>query len=76
MLRTAPNFLFVGHEAAGRNLAILQTIVATCRLNDVLPYEYIADMLVRVQFHPTARLDELLPMNWRPVAQGVGGMAG
>ncbi len=62
------NFMFVGHAAAGRNLAILQTIVATCRLNNVQPYEYIADVLLRVQHHPDTRIDELLPMNWRPAA--------
>lgn len=70
------NFLFVGHDAAGRNLAILQTIVATCRLNDVLAYEYIADVLVRLQTHPSNRLDELLPMNWRPAGQERSGISG
>ena len=67
------NFLFVGHDIAGKNLAILHTIVATCRLNDIAPYEYIADVLVRVQTHPAARIDELLPMNWRPGAQCITG---
>jgi transcriptional regulator with XRE-family HTH domain len=54
---------------SSRNLAILQTIVATCRLNDVLPYESITDVVVRVETHPATKLDDLLPMNWRPVAQ-------
>ncbi len=54
---------------SSRNLAILQTIVATFRLNDVLPFEYITDVVVRVETHPAKKLDDLLPMNWRPVAQ-------
>lgn len=60
------NFLFVGHDDAGHNLAVLQTIVATCRLHDVHPYDYIADLLIRTQSHPSHRLDELLPMNYKP----------
>lgn len=60
------NFLFVGHEEGGKNLAILQTITSTCQLHGINPYEYIRDVAVRVNTHPNARLDELLPMNWRP----------
>jgi transposase len=58
------NFLFVGHDEAGQNLAILQSLVATCKLHDVNPYEYLVDVLIRVQTHPQARIGELLPMNW------------
>lgn len=62
------NFLFVGHDDAGQNLAILQTIVATCKLHKVNPYDYITDILVRVQTHPKSKIAELLPMNWTPPA--------
>jgi len=59
------NFLFVGHDVAGANLATLQTVVATCKLHGVNPYEYIRDVLIRVQTHPAAKIDELLPFNWK-----------
>ena len=62
------NFLFVGHEQAGQNLAILQTITATCRLHNVNPYEHIKDMLIRIQTHPASKIDELLPQNWNPTS--------
>lgn len=62
------NFLFVGHEQAGQNLAILQTITATCRLHNVNPYEYIKDVLIRIQTHPASKIDELLPQNWNPTS--------
>jgi len=58
------NFLFVGHDEGGRNLAILQTICHTCVLHGINPYEYIKDVAVRVRTHPNDRLDELLPGNW------------
>ena len=60
------NFRWVGHDESVHNLAILQTIVATCVANDVNPQDYIADVLLRVQTHPASRIDELLPMNWTP----------
>lgn len=62
------NFLFVGHDEAGQNLAILQSLVATCKLHDVNPYDYLVDVLIRIQTHPSARIQELLPMNWKPPA--------
>lgn len=60
------NFRWVGHDESGHNLAILQTIVATCVANGVNPQDYITDVLLRVQTHPASRIDELLPMNWTP----------
>ena len=60
------NFLFVGHEEGGQNLAILQTLCSTCMLHGINPYEYIRDVAVRVRLHPNAKLDELLPMHWKP----------
>jgi transposase len=62
------NFLFVGHDEAGQNLAVLQTIVATCKLHGVNPYDYLVDVLVRIQTHPQSRIAELLPMNWKPAS--------
>ena len=60
------NFRWVGHDESGHNLAVLQTIVATCIANGVNPQDYITDVLLRVQTHPASRIDELLPMNWTP----------
>jgi transposase len=60
------NFLFAGHIEGAQNLAVLQSIVSTCRLHGVNPYEYIKDLLIRMQTHPAARIDELMPWNWKP----------
>ena len=59
------NFLFVGHETAGENLAGLYALVATCEANGVNPEEYLADVLLRVQTHPNSRIGELLPHEWK-----------
>lgn len=60
------NFLFVGDEDTGENLAGLYSLVATCEANDVDPIAYLSDVLFRVDTHPAARIDELLPHQWRP----------
>jgi transposase len=60
------NFLFVGNDKAGENLAGLYSLTATCETNGINPVEYLADVLLRVQTHPASRIDELLPHNWTP----------
>jgi transposase len=60
------NFLFVGTDEAGENLAGLYSLIATCEANGVNPVDYLADVLIRVQTHPASKIDELLPHNWTP----------
>jgi transposase len=55
------NFLFVGHEEAGQNLADLNSLVATCMANGKDPLAYLTDILGRLGSHPAARLAELPP---------------
>ena len=65
-------FRWVGHDEAGDNLAILQTIVATCAANDVNPQDYIVDVLIRMQTHAAADLDALLPTRWAQTVAAAG----
>jgi transposase len=58
------NFMFVGHEDAGQNLAILYSLMATCEEHGVDPQAYLADVLVRIDDHPNKLIDELLPDRW------------
>ncbi len=64
------NFRWVGHDEAGENLAVLQTIVSTCVANGINPQHYIADVLIRMQTHPASQLDALLPANWARTVAG------
>ena len=59
------NFLFVGNPETGNNLAGLYSLIATCDLHNVDPIEYLRDVLIRVDTHPAAAIDELLPHRWR-----------
>jgi transposase len=62
------NWLFVGHPRAGRNLAVLLSLVGSCVANGVEPTAYFTDVLGRVhevKDDPDA-LDRLLPDRWSP----------
>jgi transposase len=58
------NFLFVGHEDAGANIAGLYSLVATCEANGVNPLAYLTDILGRLGTDSV--LDDLLPHRWKP----------
>jgi transposase len=62
------NYLFVGHEDAGDNIAGLYSLVGTCEANGVNPLEYLKDVLLRVSTHPAADIDALLPDRWKPAS--------
>ena len=63
------NFMFVGNPDCGENLAGLYSLIATCDLHDVDPVEYLKDVLMRVDTHPAAKIDELLPHRWAKPTQ-------
>ncbi|MET0209287.1 MAG: IS66 family transposase [Burkholderiaceae bacterium] len=60
------NWLFAGSERGGRAAAVAFSLIETARLNGVEPYAYLRDVLQRINGHRQDRLEELLPMNWRP----------
>ena len=59
-------WLFCGSDRGGQRAAIVFSLIQTCRLNDVDPQAWLADVLARIADHPANRLSELLPWNWRP----------
>lgn len=52
------NFLVVGNEDAGDNIAGLYSLVATWEANDANPIEYFGDVLLSIGTHPAERNDE------------------
>lgn len=46
------------------HLACSPSLVATCESRGINPFDYLADVLARVQEHPANALDELLPGAW------------
>ena len=59
------NHLFAGSDGGAVRWAIVASLLATAKLNDVEPFTYLKDVLERLSDgHPMSRLDELLPWNW------------
>jgi transposase len=58
------NYLFVGDVASGKSLIGMYSLVATCESRGINPFDYLADVLARVQDHPANAIDELLPGAW------------
>ena len=56
------NHLFAGHDEGARAWARIASLVETCKVNDVNPFEYLkATLEALAGGHPANRLDELLP---------------
>ena len=45
--------------------AAIYSLVQTCRLNDVDPQAWLADVLARLPDHPAKRIGELTPWAWK-----------
>jgi transposase len=58
-------WLFAGSDRGGERAAVMFTLIQTCRLNDVDPQAWLADVLARIADHKAADLAALLPWNWR-----------
>jgi len=59
------NWLFCWTEVGARHTGIVQSLIATCRLQGIDPYTYLVDVLQRVGQHPAARVAELTPRRWK-----------
>ena len=63
---TRKNALFAGHEVGAENWALLSSVVATCKLNDVNPVAYLAETLdAIINGHPQSQIEELMPWRFR-----------
>lgn len=61
------NYLFAGsHEAAQRS-AILYSLMGSCKLHDVNPFNWMKDVLSRIATYSVNKVHELLPHNWTPL---------
>jgi transposase len=56
------NALFAGSDQGGVHWGVLASLIETCKLNDINPEAYLADVLTKlVNDWPMSRIDDLLP---------------
>lgn len=65
------NYLFAGsHEAAGW-AAVIYSLLSSASNCGHNPFEYLKDVLQRLPDQPLSALDELLPLHWKPLSEGM-----
>jgi len=74
---TRKNSLFAGSDDGARRWAIANTLIQTCKLNDVEPLAYLTDVLQRIVSGRTKshELHALLPWNWTREASALAAAA-
>jgi len=60
------NYLFAGSHEGAKRAAMIYTLVATAKLHQVEPFEYLKDILSRMPDYPHHKVADLLPQNWTP----------
>ncbi|WCP13557.1 IS66 family transposase ISAli10 [Sphingobium sp. AntQ-1] len=64
-------WLFVGSDRGGERAAMMYTLIATCKLNDVDPLVWLTDVLTRIADISQNRLHELLPWTWKHLREKI-----
>lgn len=59
------NWLFCWTEVGARYVGIVQSLIASCRLQGVNPYVYLVDVLQRIDTHPAFDVHLLTPRLWK-----------
>ena len=59
------SWLFAGSDRGGERAAVMFTLMQTCKLNNVDPQAWLADVLARIAEHKVSDLAALLPWNWK-----------
>ena len=57
-------WLFCWTEVGAEALTTVHTLIACCKLHGVNPFEYLVDVLQRIDMHPANAVAELTPRCW------------
>ena len=59
------NWLFCWTELGAHQVGIMQSLLVTCKLQGIDPYDYLVDVLQRISEHPASGAEELTPRRWK-----------
>jgi len=65
------NWTFAGSDEGGLRAVAVYTLIESCKLNEVDPQAWLADVLARLPDHPANQIDELLPCAWKRARQTI-----
>jgi hypothetical protein len=59
------NWLFAGSHNGGKRSAVIYSIIETCKMQDINPFEYLTDVLARIPNTLQKDINQLLPYHWK-----------
>lgn len=59
------NWTFAGSDRGGSAAAVMYSLIETCKLNNVNPYDYLRDVLTRLPNTLNRDIRQLLPYEWK-----------
>ena len=62
------NYLFAGSHSAAQRAAMFYSLLATCKNHGINPYDWLSDVLNKINEHSINKIEQLLPQNWTPSA--------
>ncbi len=60
------NYLFAGSHEAAQESAMVYSLLGTCKMHKINPWEWLKDVLTRLPDYPINKIKDLLPHNWKP----------
>jgi transposase len=58
------NYLFCGSHEAAKRTAMLYSLLGTCKMHGINPFDWLKDILERIPSFPINNIKELLPYRW------------
>lgn len=59
------NWLFAGSHAGGERAAVIYSIIETCKMHDINPFDYLRDILNAIPNTLQQNIRQLLPYHWK-----------
>ena len=59
------NWLFAGSPAGAQRAALFYSLFGSCKMYGINPFEYLTDVMNRINDTKMSELEQLLPMNWK-----------
>ena len=65
------NWLFASSDEGAERACVIYSLLATCKLHGINPFDKLRDVIVRVANHPARDVLALAPKAWKQTAQNV-----
>jgi hypothetical protein len=62
------NYLFAGSLRGAERLAMIYSLIGTCIMNNINPYDWLEDVIEKINDYPVNKISELLPHHWKSAA--------